>query len=75
MKELKDYQLYARYDEFLDEIYPDLAIAGLKGYLTSRVLKQVDTIAYNTGYGDWLDSELQAGYITEKGGKYYESND
>lgn len=41
------------YDEYLDDVYGVVKIAGLS-YLTSRALKDVDPIAYDVGYWDWL---------------------
>lgn len=44
------------YNDWLDELYGDTDIAGMQ-YQTSRVLREVDPIAYRTGLDDWLDSE------------------
>jgi len=43
------------YDDYLDEVY-DLASVGFS-YAASRVLREVDPIAYRVGFWDWLDSE------------------
>jgi hypothetical protein len=40
------------YDEFLDEVYGDVQIAGLK-YSTSLALKEIDPVAYRCGFADW----------------------
>jgi len=44
------------YDDFLDEVYGDVEIAGLT-CATSEVLKATDPIAYRCGFLDWLDME------------------
>lgn len=44
------------YDDFIDEIYGEtVMIAGCE-YSTSRALKELDPIAYQCGYADWLDA-------------------
>jgi len=57
------------YDGWLDEIYPPLEI----GYLTfdaSRVLKELDPIAYRCGMADiskqWACSECRSVYETKE---------
>ena len=45
----------AAYDEILDEVY-DLASVDFS-YAASRVLKEIDPIAYREGFWNWLDSE------------------
>jgi len=50
--ESKAYELY---DEMLDELYSPINIAGIE-FDPSRVLKELDPIAYQCGFNDWLDS-------------------
>ena len=45
----------AAYDEMLDEVYA-LEEGGFP-YAASRVLKEIDPIAYREGFWNWLDSE------------------
>lgn len=40
------------YDDMLDEIHGEPM-----GYPASRILREVDPIAYRVGFHDWLDSE------------------
>lgn len=40
------------YDDMLDEVYPD----QIFGIPASRILREVDPIAYRVGFSDWLDS-------------------
>ena len=43
------------YDEFLDECYESIKIGNIEFY-PSRVLKELDPIAYNCGKADYFDS-------------------
>lgn len=72
LEELSDYDLHERFDEMLDEIYPDCKIAGLS-YSTSRALKEIDPVAYRCGFSDWLDNEISVDSIIfiEHNNKYY----
>jgi hypothetical protein len=45
-----------RYDEALDDVYPEATVAGYT-YQTSRALKEIDPIAYRTGFNEWVDSQ------------------
>lgn len=48
----------ARFDECLDEIHPPVTM----GYLTwdaSRVLKEMDPVAYRQDFLDWLNNESE----------------
>ncbi len=51
-----EYEAKKLYDEFLDEVYGDVNIAGIY-YPTSQALKETDPVAYRVGFNDWLDSE------------------
>jgi hypothetical protein len=53
-------KIYDAYDEMLDDCYPMVKIGNL-GYSPSRVLKEVDPIAYRCGLNDYLDSLAQDG--------------
>lgn len=71
---LSDYDLHERYDDYLDEVFGDVDVAGLS-YPTSRLLKDVDDVAYRCGYSDWLYSECQNGNIRElDDGEYMEES-
>ena len=52
---ISENELYRMYDDSLDEIWGDIAIAGLQ-YNCSIVLPKVDPVAYRCGFNDWLDS-------------------
>jgi len=53
---LSDSDLHERYDDMLDEL--STVEIGSLTYQGSRVLREVDPIAYRVGFSDWLDSEL-----------------
>lgn len=54
---LTDSELHERYDDMIDEVSGDVVIGSLT-YSASRVLKEVDPIAYRVGFSEWLDAEL-----------------
>lgn len=54
---LTEDDLLSRYDDMLDEVTGEIHIGNLT-YLASRVLKEVDPIAYRVGFNDWHSSEL-----------------
>ena len=43
-----------QYNDTLDELYP-VEIGGMS-FCASRVLKELDPIAYNCDFSDWLDA-------------------
>jgi hypothetical protein len=49
---IEESEAYSLYDDMLDEIYPD----QVGNILASRILKELDPIAYSCGFDDWLDS-------------------
>lgn len=60
-EELVEDDLYEMFDEHLDGIYGPVEIACVT-FDASRILKDIDYIAYNEAYLDWLSSELEDGY-------------
>ena len=48
-------ELIAMYDDMLDECYDTIEIAGMS-YCPSKVLEDVDPIAYDCGFNDYVDS-------------------
>lgn len=63
--ELQDYELEERYDDWLDEVCGEVHIGSLS-YVASKVLKEVDPIAYRVGMSDFVDSEMQDGRLTDE---------
>ena len=56
MTNLTDQEAHEQYDEMLDEVYTPYNI-GVLEFNASRVLSELDPIAYATGFNDWCDSE------------------
>lgn len=52
---ISEYEASQRYDDMLDDCNGDIEIMGMK-YCTSRVLREVDPIAYNCGFSDYVSS-------------------
>lgn len=48
------------YDEYIDE-FGDVAVGDIQ-FSSSRVLKELDPIAYNVGFRDYLDILIEDGY-------------
>lgn len=46
---------YDAYDEALDSEGP-VTVCGI-GFYPSRILKELDPVAYRCGYNDWVDSD------------------
>ena len=57
---LDEYDLHELFNAHLDGIYESVEIAG-GTFDASRILKEIDGIAYNEAYLDWRDSELEDG--------------
>ena len=55
-------EIYDAYDEMIDDCTPMVKVGSLE-YLPSRVLKEVDPIAYRCGLNDYLDSLAQDGHF------------
>lgn len=55
MAKLADYELEQLFIDFIDETTPTITIWGME-YSASRVLQEIDPIAYRVGFNDWLDT-------------------
>lgn len=53
---LKEYTALEQFNEWLDEMFTPYNIGYLE-WSASRVLEELDPIAYRTMFNDWLDSE------------------
>lgn len=62
--DLYEYELETRFDDFFNEVYPEVEFGELS-YLASSVLREVDPIAYREEFNNWLDSEIQDGNYRE----------
>ena len=56
MKYIHEHEAEAHYNELIDECNPIIKIFDME-YLPSHALKELDPIAYNCGFTDWLDAE------------------
>lgn len=52
---LDDPNFKEAFDEFLDETFGVVNVAGLE-YNTSEVFREVDPVAYRSAFLDWIDS-------------------
>jgi peptidoglycan hydrolase CwlO-like protein len=50
-----DYVDDSQYNDWLDEVYGEVEIAGMS-YCTSRVLREIDPIAYNCVHSDYCET-------------------
>ena len=55
MKYIEESLALIQYENFLDDAYP-VEIAGMQ-FCASRILEELDPIAFNCGLADWLDGE------------------
>lgn len=62
--ELTDYDLESMYDDALGDAYGDAEIAGCT-FSTGRALRELDPIAYQTGFCDWLDARISDGDVLD----------
>jgi hypothetical protein len=63
-KKFSEQELIEQFNDYLDESQPEVSVAGYS-YLPSRVLKDVDPIAYRTGLADYADLLTRNGYEVE----------
>lgn len=52
MKYIEESDAIEQYEDMLDECNGEFM-----GYQASRILRELDPIAYRVGFNDWLDSE------------------
>ena len=57
-EELTEQELEEQFDDMLDEVYEDVAVAGYT-YATSRALRELDPIAYRCAFNDWIDAQMK----------------
>lgn len=56
MAKLQEYELMELYKDLIDQVEPVVKIFGME-YEASRVLQEVDPIAFRVGFYDWIDGE------------------
>lgn len=57
---LTEFELQDMFNEMLDEIYEAVSICGYT-YIASHALKEIDPIAYEEEYNNWIDFNLKDG--------------
>jgi len=60
METITQHEAYERYNDMIDECVELINIFGMK-YNPSRVLSEIDPIAYECGFDEWCDGEEQEG--------------
>lgn len=68
--EISDRVLHDMFDDFIDETSEKITILGMH-YQPSRVLKEIDYIAYRRCFADWLDDEIRCYTFVEINNKIY----
>lgn len=69
--ELKEYELYEMYDDYLCDIHEVATICGYE-YDAAYALKVVDRVAYEDGFKGWLDLMAEDGRFKCIDDKYYQ---
>lgn len=73
--ELQPMDMEAQYREMLDDCYSFDSVGGPFAHMSpSRVLEEVDPVAFRCGFNDWIDAELGE-TIEEIGGEYYDKRE
>lgn len=54
-KYIEESEAYSQWDDYIDEVNGPVVILGME-YTASRVLKEMDPIAYSCEFDNWLDS-------------------
>ena len=54
MRYLDEHKALEQYDEMLDECYGEVRLGSLT-FSPSRVLKEMDPVAYRCWFNDWMD--------------------
>lgn len=71
MAELKPVDVEELYRKMLDEVYGEIQVCGIS-FFSSRVLEELDPIAFSCGCNDWIDGEVGERLTDEIGGQYYD---
>lgn len=76
--ELDEIDMDERYRDMLDECYSFDSVGGpFESMQPSRVLEEVDPIAFRCGFNDWFDGEVRGrnGLIELDNGKVYDERE
>lgn len=70
--ELRPIDVEERFEDMLNECYPEIEIIGLK-YQAGSALKVLDPVAFRCGHADFIDSEVSNEVITDEiDGEHYD---
>lgn len=69
-KPISDYELEQMYCEMLDEVHGTVKVAGYE-YETSRVLAEIDPVAFRCGLSDYISFQIEDNIIEEVDGEYF----
>jgi hypothetical protein len=61
---LTEFDALRLYDDMWDESYPLVSIGNLT-FQPSRIIKELDPIAYKVGFHDWCDSIMEDDILVE----------
>lgn len=61
---LSEYDALQEYDQMLDDVYPEVTL-GFSSFLPSRVLKEMDPIAYRVGFREYVNGLVDDGTFVE----------
>ena len=57
-----DYELHQMFNDWLDDVHGTVMIAGFE-HQTSRVFKDTDPITYEVSFDEWIDFQVEDGFI------------
>lgn len=61
---LSEYNAFREYDQMLDDVYPEVTIAGCT-FLPSSILKEMDVDGYNEGFQAFVEALYTDGTYVE----------
>jgi hypothetical protein len=70
---ISGYELRERYEDMLNDCYPPVSICGYE-YDAGRALKEIDPIAFDCGFSDYISSELDEN-LEEVEGEFFSKED
>ena len=74
--ELETIDMNARYRDMIDECYSFASVGGPFEHMTpSRVLEEVDPVAFRCGFNDWTDGETRDRGLVEIDGDFYDEDE
>ncbi len=59
---LTEFDALRIYDDMWDETYPPVSIGNLT-FMPSRIVRELDPIAYRVGFHEWCESAMEDGVL------------